>query len=473
MIVLFPIIIVIAAIGLIIKIVLDYISKDRRIKNKITWFEYIVILVVCSFIIAPATIALWNYLSFRSKVEYREYWNGWETGAHIETTVCHKNGSCKHTYECDPHEVSYSCNCHPSCTGSGSSQSCTESCDTCYQTEYDNCPYCDNEYDYIVDTTLGSFIIDTHRFPENPNDHRWRESEHIPDSVIQYAGVGAPDFWNMVDKRLKAGNPGPATQIKIYDNYIYASDNSILKQYSGSIDKYKKLLPTISSGVHDFYLADKVYFVGCNTPDRNMWIERLNYLNAAVGSELQGDIHLIIVGDSIKNPDEYVIALQSYWQDKKFFGKSTLPKNTIVIILGTDGKKIVWGRAFTGMPTGNKELMTDVMNNFRGANFTVDSILGSVHKEKGQIVHTLGLLESSIYGYRDRVTKFKRVSMQSKDKGDNGTGFLYLQNEIVPSTSSRIWCMVFCIFLSCIGWTIAVFVDMDNILNSFRKTLRR
>lgn len=475
---LLPIIIVIAIVGLITKLITDrfirqpnendpkWLRSDNPWKwetRQITWSEYIVVLITCSFIIAPTVVAIWNYESFRSKIQYMEYRNGWETSAQIDSTTCHKNGSCRHTYECDPHPVSYSCNCHQSCSGSGSNQSCTESCDTCYRTEYDDCPYCDKEYDYTVTTSLGNYVIDSHRFPENPNDHRWRERKRIPEDVIESAGVGAPDFWKAVDARLKAGKPGFATKIYTYENYIYAADYSILKQYSGDIDKYRKILPRINVNTYDYYMADKVYFVGFSTPDRNMWIERLNYLNAATGSELQGDIHLVLVKDTaVANPDEFTIALRAYWQKKEVFGKKTLPKNTIIVIFGTDGKKITWGRAFTGMPLGNEELQTDIMNNFKGADLTVDNILGNVHKEKGQIVHTQGLLECSIYGLKNKSTKFKRVSMKSKDQRDIGSGFLYLQHEIEPSAKSKIWCLILCVFLSGIGWAIAVNADMDK-----------
>lgn len=460
-------------IGLITKVILDK-SKNE---NKITIFEFLITSLICCFLITPLVIKVGWEIAKNNKIQFYEYYNGWETNTEIYETVCHKNGSCRHTYDCDPHQVAYSCNCRQSCSGSGSRQSCSQSCDTCYRTEYDNCPYVDKEYDYSVNTTLGSYEIDTHRFPKNPQDHRWRESEDIPESVIENAGVGAPQFWIEVDNRIKDGKPGWMTKIYPYKNFIYASEKNILKQYSGEIQKYKTLgvLPSLSVGVRDFYYADKVYFVGFTTPDKNIWNERLGNLNSAVGSELQGDIHLVLVNSpKVTNPDEYVIALKSYWQNPIYFGKNSLPKNSIGVVLGTDGKTVTWARGFTGMPLGNEELVTDIYS-LKGSDFNSMNILGNVKRVKGKggydTIHTLGLLENIIYGYKNKANKFKRVSMEKKDKWDNGSGFVYLMNEIEPDNSTMIGCLILSVILSIIGWVIVAMVDLDSIFN--KKTLRR
>lgn len=49
-------------------------------------------------------------------------------------------------------EHSYRCNCYQSCSGSGSSRTCTEICSTCYDHA--------NDWDWDVKTTIGTFTID-------------------------------------------------------------------------------------------------------------------------------------------------------------------------------------------------------------------------------------------------------------------------------------------------------------------------
>lgn len=85
--------------------------------------------------------------------------------------------------------------------------------------------------------------------------------------------------------------------------------------------------------------------------------------NGRLGTDRQGDGHLILVTDPrITNPDEYVLAMQAHWQGKPL-GKNVLSKNGLVIVAGsTDGgKSVTWARAFTGMPEGNERLSAAIL----------------------------------------------------------------------------------------------------------------
>src|SRR5262249_8718371 len=160
-----------------------------------------------------------------------------------------------------------------------------------------------------------------------------------------------PDFWTQADNRIRAGNPGPVTARRDYENYILASQSSILHKYSGAIDQYKKdgVLPKINSSVYGFYYEDRVYFVGVQPAGNWQWY--INKFNAALGLALQGDLHLVIVNSNkVGNPDEYTQALVAYWQSKDF-DRDDLSKNGIVVVVGTkDGTTVDWARAATGMP---------------------------------------------------------------------------------------------------------------------------
>lgn len=457
--------IIILTIGLITKFILDF-YKVKDVYGKtytISWFEFIIIFFIFIIIIVPFVTKFGYEIAKKNKMKYYEYWNGWETSVEINKTCCTRNGSCKWEYDCDYHVDTYSCNCGKN------------GCKTCTRVDHEHCPYVDTEYKYIINTTIGSFVIDSGRFPENPQNHRWREREKIPQNIIDRAGVGEPEFWSLARKRIDNGKPGWATKTSVYNNYIFASEDKLLNQFSDKIDLYKnnRLLPPIPSSIKDFYHSDKVSFVKVSNIDTNLWNDRLGYLNSAFGEELQGDIKIVIVNDKlISNPDEYVISLRAYWQQTKIFGKYSLPKNSLVIIFGTDGKNITWSKAFTGMPLGNEELIVAI-SSLKGSELDPIKILGNVErkidKDKVITVHSMGLLENLINGFSDKSTKFKRISMSSKDKFDNGTGFKYLIKEINPSKKQKVFIIIICVFLSIICWFVVSVADFDSLLKKQKK----
>lgn len=81
--------------------------------------------------------------------------------------------------------------------------------------------------------------------------------------------------------------------------------------------------------------------------------------------------------------------------------------------------------------------------------------------------HSNGILENLVFGLTDKNTKFKRVSMQSKDKFDVGTGYLYLQNEIQPSTASKVTIFIICLLISIFSWIIVLYNDDSSFYNNY------
>ena len=116
------------------------------------------------------------------------------------------------------------------------------------------------------------------------------------------------------------------------------------------------------------------------------------------------------------------------------------------------------------MPVGNSEVIQALFN-LKGTTFTVENILGNVQRvsTKGgfQTVHSLGLIENILYGFKDKSIKFKRVSMEKKDNWDVGTGFQYLFHEVQPSTATKVWCVIISIVMACAGWMMMVFTDVN------------
>jgi hypothetical protein len=452
-----------AVIGLVLKFVFDRMDTER----KITWIEYGIVMAIISFIAAPGSVWVGWQAAKQNQITFYEYWNGWEMHASREDTRCTRDGSCHWEYDCDPYQVSYSCNCDDK----------GDNCQTCYRTEYHSCPYVDHEIAYYVETSIGNYVIGEHRFPIDPQEHRWRSGHYIPEGVIENAGVGDPPFWTEAKKRLDAGTPGPATARKPYPNFILASEQSILKQYSGDIEDFikKGLLPTFQETVYDFYFSRKVYCVGFRPDQLEDWVKKLDYFNAALGSGLQGDLHIVLVKSKIveQNPDAYTLSLKAYWQDVKRLGKGAMSKNAIVVVCLTDGQKITWARSFTGMPLGNEQMLTAIDSRLRGADLNPGVVIGDVRAKNNSALEKegrgAGILQSIVFGLSDRSTKFRRVSMSAKDKWDMGSGFLYLLSEIKPSPTQEILIFIGTFLFCSLGWLVAIFVGPENNFRSGRR----
>jgi hypothetical protein len=440
-------------IGLAIKII------DGR---KFSWIEFTIGIGVSVFIIGPAVAHIGYSLSKNNLTEFSEYRNGWELSANKSMVECTRDGSCHYTYDCDPYTVVVP---ETSCDSKGT-------CHTTYHTEtkYHDCPYSSEEDSYSIHTTLGDYNIASGVFPNNPQQHRYRDYEAIPASVISSAGVGSPNFWNAAYTRIKNGSPGPVAIRANYKNYILASDNTILKQYSNDISTYQKkgLLPSINSTIEDTYHARKVYFVGVPANNYWDWESRMQYLDSALGSERQGDAHLIIVNaNMIDNPDNYILAVKSYWQDKKIFDKNTLAKNGILIVAGTtNGKTVSWMRATTGMPIGNQQLIT-AFQNVASIPLTPLAVIGNTYSkiDKGVVktYHMNGAIENILW---NNTTGFRRVSMSGK----NGPGFKYLLDEIQPTTGGTILIYFIAILLDIVLWCMLIYISEQMVSSSNHST---
>ena len=443
-------IVAVALAGLAVKYVLEF----KKFQSRITWREYAIGVAISPIVAALIAWAGWSIIK-NSKINFNEYWNGWEIATIKNYTQCSRDGPCRWEYDCDPYIVivSYECNCTTDKDG-------YRSCSTCDRTEtrYHSCPYVDREYHFYIDTTLGRYTIATNVFPENPQAHRWRASKSIPSNAIANAGTGEPSFWVAARNRCETNQPGPVTARRNYVNYILASERTLMKEYSGDIADYQKrnLLPLLVNNIQNHYRANKVYFVGLKLNNSALWQNSIGYLNANLGSQMQGDLHLVVVKDSniASNPDRYAMALKAHWQNKEMFGNNALSKNTVVILVGTmDESTISWSRAFTGMPLGNEKLIVVMRDGLRGLPLNPEMLLGPVtSRRNGKNVSyppsgQFSAIQRVLWGLDDSATKFKRVRMS----GDNGQGgFLYLKNQIQPS-AGQVWAIFVIMFLVCCG----------------------
>lgn len=408
----------------------------------ITWLEYGITTAVIILVLAPLTSWAGVKLAIQSRTTFYEFRNGWEQSATVEEITCTRDGPCRWSYECDPYTV-----CNEVCTGSGKDEECHEEC----HTEYHNCPYCTSEYNYDVNTTLGPYRIVSNRFPPNPDSHRWRRGEEVPQYIINDAGIGPTQFWLNARARIDSGLPGPVTKTYSYTNWILRSDYSILRNYSDKVAELKarRLLPPYVTDIHDYYWADKLAFVGVGVPNPVLWQRRVEYLNAELGRSLQGDLHVVIV-KGIADPDGYIMALKSLWQNADSLDRNTASKNTILVAIGTDdGRTVSWARAVTGMPMGNELLSTRLRNDFKGMPLTPDSVLGQTHAHLSNGRIDSVSVSGGLAAYVLRQTPFQRVHMAD---------YQYLKKEIRPSTAGYVWTTLLSIFVCSLAWIPAIVI---------------
>lgn len=414
---------------------------------------FIAAVVVSLFFTSWLVTHVGSKMSVQNAVTFNENWGGFEVKARWEKFERRGQNSGAHFwYKCDEwthwHTETYT-------TTDGKGNTTTHTRQVPHE-HYEACPYVTEEWHFYIDTTLGTYDLGW-AIPADWEKYMYRGNGAEHHSPPSSAFRGVPPFWQAAHDRIERGDPGPVVKRMTYENYILASQKTILKQYSDRIKFYRdsKLMPDLSRDpVHNHYEADKAFFVGVNPPGN--WQFELNQFNAALGMDLQGDMYVVIVDSSkVTDPDDYMMALISYWTSDEHFGKDALAKNGIVVVLGTkDGKTVEWARAKTGMPAGNEAMFLDIHQDLPGTALTTDAVLGHpraerLYKKPGKdyysvdIAHGSGALEKVIWGEN----KFDRICMKCDDPNETSkVGYQYLKNEIQPSSLAR-FLMIFISFI--------------------------
>lgn len=468
-------VVALAAVGLGVKLYFD----KRVGPEEITWIEYGVSMTIIAMCVSPLVGWAGMAMAKKDNLTFVEFRNGWEARARMEEITCTRDGSCRWHYQCDPYIVMVDYECGDS----KQSRTCQRP-----ETRYHQCPYTGSEYSFYVDTTLGTYTIDSNRLPSRPNQHRWRSWHSVPGHVIDAAGTGEPDFWARARARIAQSNPWPVTKTYRYDNFVLASRHTILRQYRGAADEYlaQRLMPSIATDIRSgsFYRSNKVYMVGCARGAYESWNEHLEKLNAALGNELHGDVHLVLTCSPVinRNPDQFRYGLEAYWQDTAVFRRGALPKNAIVIIVGTtDQRTVAWARAFTGMPRGNEAMLVALQSRFMASRSiawepraVIGSVTGAVQPHRSGFRSTSvrqgGVLTDVLWGATNRATRFERVSMSARDTGDVGTGFRYLANEVVLSGLQKFLILLSVVMVSAIAFSIIAFNDFFAFLKPYGRS---
>lgn len=393
---------------------------------------YAAILVVAS-VLGPNFALLHMFDSFAEGAAiggFHEFWGGTVSGAGVDVERCYRDGACAHTYDCDPYlvtETHYTRDSKGNVTGSH----------TTTRTEYHSCPYATTELTFYITTSFGDRVdVDSDVFDASPAE--WRAGSGLP--AVQR---GPSPTWTRYKTELDSGSAPPATKVNEYKNFILASGSSIEKDVTVTdISRYRKrgMLPPHTVGVTSsadpevvvhLVSANKMSFVKVQA-DAAAWNDSLARLNARLGTELQGDLHVVAVNASlVDDPQAYLNALKADWVNN--YGKWALPKNAIIVVLGVDATKVKFAVADTGMPFGNNEMKERIRMSLNGVDFTQQALFGTTTATPGnkpKFTTEGGKLADILF----KETPFKRPCMVCDDPGENhAQGFVYLGDMVIPN----------------------------------------
>lgn len=286
---------------LLIPVVVALIAR-WKFNHSINWLEAAAQIVIVSIVVSIVFFA-----GRYSQMYDTEIWNGEVTSKHRDQ---------------DYWLESYECNCITTCSGSGSNESCTTTCSTCYRDHY--------TVDWYLTSNIESKIQLKYLDWESKKVYKEPDPKSYKDAY-----VGEPCA-------LEHG----------YTNYIKAVPESLFNpEDSNKIEQFADLIPSYPE-VYGEYHVDRVLTMGMGGHlQLKKWNDYLGDKVKKLGPKKQVNVILVIV-----NTDNqmYRYALERAWLGGK--------KNDVIVILGVaDYPKISWADTITlGQNAGNS-LMTVTM----------------------------------------------------------------------------------------------------------------
>jgi hypothetical protein len=323
-------------------------------REEITWREFLAQEVAVVIFILVAF-----FVSAFAKTSDKEIWNGVIADKKRTSVSCSE---------------SYQCNCHQSCSGSGSSRSCSQVCSTCWRYW--------TVTNWHAKTSNGETAYDA----GTCHNDKPREPE-------RYTAI-------------KIGEP---TAIEHgYTNYIKGNPDTIIKR----TDVNKNFNIPAYPKVYDWYRVERFIFTGVIEPKLKEYNEKLDKLNAELGSLKQVNIIVLVTNET---DQLYVEKVKEQWIGGK--------KNDFIVVIGAPNyPKIEWSQVVSWSDSEDAKVFTKNRIMEIGV-FDVDKVLGIIKEEVSQ----------------------KYVRKEMKD-------FEYLKARIEPSRTMQIIIFVVSI-LSSIGLT--------------------
>lgn len=219
--------------------------------------------------------------------------------------------SCRH---------SYSCHCHTVYSGSGKNRTSSTECDTCYEHSFD--------MDWDVNTTLGTYSINT----------------------IDRQGLAMPPRWSQVKI------DEPVAKEHTYTNYIKASPQSLFNSAANVAMQFQGQLPAHPGGISDYYHTVRLVLTGIPQAqiDSTAWNTGIAEILKDIGSSKQVNLVVVITNNQ---SSLFANALKTEWIGGK--------KNEAVIVIGAPHyPEIAWVDVFSWSQNDlfNVTLRDDVKN---------------------------------------------------------------------------------------------------------------
>jgi len=410
---------------------------------------------------------------------YQQYLNGTVVNVYATPYQCARDGSCTHWYNCDSYTVVVSAaytdkdgNYHPEVD----------------ETDYHHCPVATMEFTYtIVAKAYHTFVwnIVDHGFAAHPIP--WCCASEVDGNTTMDPNVprGVPTQWLKAYHDWKAGHSDPVTVKDSYSNYILANEHTLLRQHSDDIGMLRKkhlLPPGPLPQIYDTYLANKVDFVGLDTVPADQRVALQNAvasLNADLGTNLQGDMHVVAVNaDALQGtitPQDYATAIEA--DRLNDYEKDAMAKNAILLVVGVNPttNTIAWSQAATGMPIGNDEMLAALDNQLKGVAFTSNAMFGDTIAKVVQtanddydVHYTAGNgIVSQIVMVQHKFLRACMDCQSARDKKVNAgqQNFVYLKTELpLPG-----WGVIVTIIVDLVALAIALVLVywIDSFVRSF------
>jgi hypothetical protein len=263
------------------------------------------------------------------------------------------------------YEESYECNCRTeqSCSGSGSSRSCTSNrvCQTCYRTHY--------TVAWNANATIGSWKIDG---LDELSSRVYQATDPVRYSIIQRGDAAAKEH--------------------SYTNYIKAVPQTLFRPLQDTLKtKYAGSIPAYPDSTYDFYKIDRVIGVGVSIPNNPAWNIQLSNMLKVLGPRKQANVVVVITKFA---DQDYFYALQDAWLNGK--------KNDVVVVIGAPDfpKKAAWVNvmALTDSDIIRVSIRDDILDL---EDLTADNVLSVINKNvqanfKRKSMKDFAYLESEI-----------------------------------------------------------------------------
>ena len=458
----------------------SYDGWGRWTPNRITWGEYFVVGIALSAIVAPLVSVIGTNLSIGEQLQYKQWLNGVEKEVVDSVIQCNQGyassysastgqSNCAHSYVSGYYNWYWTETITTCTSDSKGNQSCTSTTVTHTETAPIETPYATREHSYAIESWMynGEGGQMRYSFPgayldTNPVPHPASKRD-IPASIPR----GAPVDWQDAKNRLDAGDPRAVTKEGTYNNFILASKDDLLRTYGPRLDEYKAagLLPDHTANITTDPVkgpsrsqADKVSFVGVNVQDENAWQKSVMRFNAALGTQLQGDLHVVLIDAAIvpwSDAVPYTQSLKAYWQSEHF-GRWAIAKNAIILVMGVDKatNTVAWADATTGMPFGNETMIEFLKAYLPGTPLVPDLLFGKpvtvVDGTKASVTHPApqGKVEHLVF----EQAPFKRFSMSCEK--ESCIGYKDLASKIKPTTTAIVWVSIITVLISIGLWVL-------------------